>query len=42
VNSQMINILTPFLALSSTYIHSKAYNMLSTMLDPHSKNIKVI
>ncbi len=42
VNSQMINILTPFLALSSTYIHSKAHNMLSTMLDPHSKNIKVI
>jgi hypothetical protein len=42
MNSQVLNILTPYLAFSSTYIYSKAHNMLSIMLDPHFQNMKVI
>ncbi len=38
----MINVLTPFLAFSSSYINAKAHNMLVIMLDPHFKNMKVI
>jgi hypothetical protein len=38
----MINILAPFLAFSSTYIHSKAHNMLYIVLDPYFKKLKAI
>ncbi len=42
MNSQVINVLTPFLAFLSSYINAKAHNMLSSMLDPCFKNMKVI
>jgi hypothetical protein len=42
MNSQVLNILTPFLAFSNTYIHSKVHNTLSIMLDAHFQNMKAI
>jgi hypothetical protein len=37
MNSQMINVLTPFLPFIDFYINVKAHNMLSIMLDLHFK-----
>jgi hypothetical protein len=42
MNLQMINVLTPFLAFSSSYINAKVHNMLAIMLDLCLKNMKVI
>jgi hypothetical protein len=41
MNLQMISVLAPFLAFSSSYINAKAHNMLVIMLDPHFTNMKV-
>ncbi len=41
-NSWMISILAPFLAFFGTYIHSKAHDVLSIMLDPYFKKLKAI
>jgi len=38
MNSQVINILSPFLALFGTYIHSKTHKMLSNHVGPMFKN----
>ncbi len=42
MNSHVINVLTPFLTFSSSYIDAKAHNMLVIMLDLCFKDIKVI
>jgi hypothetical protein len=42
MNSHVIDVLTPFLTFSSSYIDVKAHNMLVIMLDLCFKNIKVI
>jgi hypothetical protein len=42
MNSHVIDVLTPFLRFSSSYIDAKAHNMLIIMLDLCFKNIKVI
>jgi hypothetical protein len=42
MNSHVIDVLTPFLTFSNSYIDAKAYNMLVIMLDLCFKNIKVI
>ncbi len=38
----MINVLTPSLAFSSSYINAKVHNMLVIMLDLCLKNMKMI
>jgi hypothetical protein len=40
--TQVINILSPFLAFASTCDPAKVHNMLVIMLDLHFKNMKVI
>ncbi len=42
INSQLINVLTPFLAFFGSYINTKAHNMLVIILDPCFKNMKFI
>jgi hypothetical protein len=42
MNSHVIDVLTPFLTFSSSYIDAKAHNMLVVMLDLCFKNIKII
>jgi len=42
MNSHVIDVLTPFLTFSSSYIDVKAHNMSVIMLDLCFKNIKVI
>jgi hypothetical protein len=39
---QVINILTPFLALAFAYNPTKVHKMMVIMLDPHFKNMKII
>jgi hypothetical protein len=38
----MIIILAPFSAFSGTYLHSKAHNIFSIVLDPYLKKLKAI
>jgi hypothetical protein len=38
---EVMAIVAPFLAFSSTYITTKAHNMLMLMLDPHFKSLDV-
>jgi glucokinase len=40
--TEVINIISPFLAFASTYNQAKAHNMLAIMLNLHFKNMKVI
>jgi len=42
MHSQMINVLTPFLAFSNLYINVKAHDMMIIMLDFCFLNMKVI
>jgi hypothetical protein len=42
MNSQVVNVLTPFLAFFGFYINAKVHNMLSIMLDSCFKNMKAI
>jgi hypothetical protein len=42
MNSQVINVLTPFLAFSNFYINVKAHDMMIIMLDSCFLNMKVI
>jgi hypothetical protein len=42
MTTQVINILSPFLAFVLAYNQAKVHNMLVIMLDPWSKNMKVI
>jgi len=39
---EVMPILTPFFAFSSTYITTKAHNMLTLMLDLHFKSLDVV
>jgi hypothetical protein len=39
---EVMPILTPFFAFSSTYITTKAHNMLTLMLDLHFKPLDVV
>jgi hypothetical protein len=42
MTSEVMAILTPFLTFTSTYIASKAHNMLTLMLDPCFKSLDVV
>jgi len=42
MNSQVTNVLSPFLAFSNFYINVKAHDMMIIMLDSCFKNMKVI
>jgi hypothetical protein len=42
MNSQVTNVLSPFLAFSNFYINVKAHDMMIIVLDSCFKNMKVI
>jgi hypothetical protein len=42
IMGEIMAILTPFFAFASTYITTKAHNMLALMLDLHFKSLDVV